>query len=136
MSEANPWGRFYQTLNRLGPRLLTGIPDGLEQYIRQEAEGSDSFWSSALEHDFSYWRDGDRERAVRLGLEDWVENVRQHLSEIFGDDSLIRKRREFPSGITAGLRTTMLSWLMIRKREPVPALGGSERFLRSGGSRN
>lgn len=89
MSEANPWGRFYQTLNRLGPRLLAGIPDGLEQYIPEEAEGSDAFWSSSLEHDFSYWRDGDRERAVRLGLEDWVENVRQHLKEVFGDDSLI-----------------------------------------------
>lgn len=89
MSEANRWGRFYQTLNRLGPRLLTGIPDGLEQYIREEAEGSDAFWSSSLEHDFSYWREGDRERAVRLGLEDWVQNVRQHLTEIFGDDSLI-----------------------------------------------
>lgn len=83
------WGKFYRTLNRLGPRLLEAVPPGLDEYIRQEAEDSDSFWSSWLEADYSHWMDGDPELAVRRGLEDWVSNVKQHLTEILGPDSLI-----------------------------------------------
>jgi len=83
------WTRFYRTLNRLGPRLLEGVPPGFEEYIRQEAEDSDSFWSCWLEGDYSHWVDGDLEFAVRRGLEDWASNVKQHLREILGPDSLI-----------------------------------------------
>ena len=89
MVAESEWSGFYRTLNRLGPRLLEGIPPGFDEYIRQEAEGSDSFWSCWLEGDYSHWVDGDRELAVRRGLEDWVSNVKQHLTEILGPDSLI-----------------------------------------------
>lgn len=89
MTEESEWARFYQTLNRLGPRLLTNVPEGYDQYIRMEAEDTDNFWSGALEQAFSYWADGDRALAVRRALEYWVLNVQQHLAEILGPDSLI-----------------------------------------------
>jgi len=89
MNKKSEWAAFYRTLNRLGPRLLKGVPPGLDEYIRLEAEDSDSFWSSWLEGDYSHWVDGDPEIAVRRGLEDWVSNVKEHLKEILGPDSLI-----------------------------------------------
>ena len=48
MVTESEWSGFYRTLDCLGPRLLEGVPPGFDKYIRQEAEGSDSFWSSWL----------------------------------------------------------------------------------------
>jgi general secretion pathway protein G len=46
------------------------------------------------------------------------------------------KRPEFPSGMTSGLRTRMLSWVMSRKWELDVGLAVGERCRRSAGLRN
>lgn len=89
MTDDSEWSRFYQTLNRLGPRLLTNVPEGYDEFIRMEAEDTDNFWSGGLERAYSYWRDGDRREAISRGIECWVLNVRQHLVDVLGPDSLI-----------------------------------------------
>jgi restriction system protein len=53
-----------------------------------EAEETDNFWSGGLEQAYSYWVEGNRELAVRKGLECWVENVQQHLADVLGPGSL------------------------------------------------
>lgn len=88
MTKDSEWARFYGTLNRLGPRLLSNVPPGYGDLIRMEAGDTDNFWSGGLEQAYTYWVEGNRELAVRRGLEYWVENVQQHLREILGPDSL------------------------------------------------
>ena len=83
------WGVFYQTLNRLGPRLLVGVEPDLIEYISVEADSSDSFWSEGLEYNFELWKEGKKDDAVKNALEEWVLNVKSHLHDIFGPNSVI-----------------------------------------------
>jgi hypothetical protein len=88
---------------------------------------------------------------IRLRVDRYVgEDEQSHLISVFGNDSDVgaitaavhekatftltfRKRPEFPSGMTSGLRTTMPSWVVRRKLELGVGLAGGERFQRSGG---
>lgn len=83
------WGVFYQTLNRLGPRLLVGVEPDLIEYISLEAGDTDSFWSEGLEYYFELWKEGEKDDAVKNALEEWVSNVKGHLHNIFGPNSVI-----------------------------------------------
>ena len=58
---------------------------------------------------------------------------REMLAFLLAYKIVIRKRPEFPSGMTSGLRTTMPSWVVRRKLELGVGLAGGERFQRSGG---
>lgn len=87
--QISEWGVFYQTLNRLGPRLLEGIHPDLEEWIASLAADTDDFFSWGLHGDFYLWEEGDRTNAVRNALDDWVDNVRRHFGEILGPWSLI-----------------------------------------------
>ena len=51
---------------------------------------------------------------------------------------VLRKRPEFPSGLILGIRTTMSSWFMKRKRkrEQDAAFAGFDLYRKSGGLRN
>ncbi len=91
MSEngTSEWGIFYQTLNRLGPRLLEGVHPDLEEWISFQAADTDQFWSAGLHANFDLWAEGDRTNAVKNAFEDWVHNVKQHLYDILGPDTLI-----------------------------------------------
>jgi restriction system protein len=108
MSAQSEWASFYQTLNRLGPRLLDGVHPDLAGYIVEEARDTDSFWSGGIEADFDAWKEGKPKQAVRDALTQWVCNVQGHLDAILGPDSLIpfenlgitdRKRRELRASI-------------------------------------
>ena len=81
METPSEWSCFYQTLNRLGPRLLKGVHPELEAWINFQASESDEFWSEGLHGDFDLWKEGRREEAVKVGLENWYFNVKKHLRE-------------------------------------------------------
>jgi restriction system protein len=102
MASESAWAAFYTTLNRLGPRLLEGLPAELEGYVVEEAGNSDSFWSSWLHGDFEFWDEGKRHLAVERGLDDWLGNVKNHLHEILGEWSLLPFDK---MGITDNLRS-------------------------------
>jgi hypothetical protein len=53
--------------------------------------------------------------------------------EVFMKQLVNSKRPKFPSGTTAGMRTTMSSWPMKKEREADAAFAGFDRYLRSGG---
>jgi restriction system protein len=82
------WSAFYQTVNRLGPRLLRRVHPDLEEHIRFEANESDAFWSDGYDHAFRLWKEGSRNQAVEYALVTWVESVKRHLREFLGDYSL------------------------------------------------
>ena len=88
-NEISEWGIFYQTLNRLGPRLLEGVHPDIEEWINLQAADTDEFWSAGLHADFDLWTEGDRTNAIKNAFEDWVHNVKRHLHDILGHDSLI-----------------------------------------------
>lgn len=87
-NETSEWGIFYQTLNRLGPRLLEGVHPDIEGWISFGAEETDDFWSAGLHADFDLWAEGDRTNAVKDAFEDWVHNVKQNLYQLLGPDSV------------------------------------------------
>lgn len=89
MTDQPTWESFYKTLNRLGPRLLRGVHPDLAEFVSTSASDSDDFWSGGLEGNFDLWREGQPEKAVELALNEWVWNVKRHLGEILGPDSLI-----------------------------------------------
>lgn len=84
------WSDFYRTINRIGPKLLDGVHPELREIIEFEAMHTDAFYSDGLEHAFeTWWADGQYERATLDALEEYAHNVRRHLQQLFGPDSLL-----------------------------------------------
>ena len=59
----------------------------------------------------------------------FVERFAQH----FGKSPDKRKRPEFPSGMSLGMRPSMRSWVLQRKRDLDDRCAGGGRYRRSGG---
>src|SRR5437879_189047 len=89
MVEQSAWSLFYQTLNRLGPRLIEGVHPDLQDWIDLQARDSDDFYSGSLEAEFEAWNEGSPQEVVENALEVWVHNVQHHLRGILGPDSLL-----------------------------------------------
>lgn len=83
------WSDFYKTINRIGPQLLDGVHPELQGYIESEARDTDSFYSGGLEQAFDGWTGGAYEKATLDVVEEWAHNVRHHLRQLFGPDSLV-----------------------------------------------
>lgn len=83
------WSIFYNTINRLGPRLLQGLHPELKEWVAIQAADSDAFWSEWLHGDFRLWEEGDRIKAVQKAFDDWVDKVKDHLYGILGPDTLL-----------------------------------------------
>lgn len=84
------WGSFYGQLGITGPKFLTRVNGGLDEYIEFEARATDSFWSGFLEEKLTSLWDDDPAMAVWEVVQEWGNNVRMYLDEIFGPDSLSR----------------------------------------------
>jgi restriction system protein len=96
MTKRYNWGGFYQALGCVAPQYLQGLDSGLLAYVADMARNSDDFWFG-LEGTLDANWDQDPKVAVRRTLQQWTWNVRRHLEEVYGVDSLlqlpVRERR-------------------------------------------
>lgn len=91
-SEPN-WSAFYQTLQFLGPLMLTGVPKGARQEVIRMSEESDEFWPSLEEVLLSYWSESPK-LAVESTLKTWENNVKVFLDNLVDSlDSPEERRR-------------------------------------------
>ena len=89
MDDPSLYSSLYESLNRLGPRMLVGVHPELEEWLQDSARDTDDFWPSMLGVAVDKWEEGNPEDAVRDALEQWVHAVRQHFGSVLGPDSLI-----------------------------------------------
>ena len=89
MNEPSEWAAFYTALNRLGPRLLRGLPRELQDYVEMVSADSDDFFPYGLHAEFDLWCEDRADEAARNAFQEWTHNVRSRLEEILGPDSLI-----------------------------------------------
>jgi len=80
MSREEPnWSAFYQRLQRLGPRMLKGVPGEYKWWVEETAVGSDLFWPGTQDAFYTWWAwttlPDHQRRAVGEALRLWAENV-------------------------------------------------------------
>ena len=80
MPQEPNWSKFYIRLGKVGPRMLRGVPEELQDWVKETATTTDSFFPFLLEA-FETWWESSPEQAVRKTLERWAENV----SDVFHD---------------------------------------------------
>lgn len=82
-SEPN-WTAFYELLRQVGPDMLEGLPEDLQDWVVFTAEETDQFWPLLQDAFYTFWGEStaEREHAVRETLERWTDNVRLGLEEI------------------------------------------------------
>jgi hypothetical protein len=124
------WGAFYVQLGITGPKFLTRVPAGLEDYIEMEARGTDSFYSDSIEGTLTSLWDEDPKMAVWAAVQEWGNNVREYLDEITGPWSLIpwdelkigedeqQKLRDSSAQIGLKRRNDLIDELVAAAREP------------------
>lgn len=85
MNKTYDWSSFYNTLCKLGPRLLLGIEDSTRELIEEFSSATDMFWSDGLQDLMAREvTNGDLRVNVLSVLELWRENVLQAVDTEFG----------------------------------------------------
>ena len=85
MTETYNWSSFYNTLCKLGPRLLIGIDDSTREMIEEFGSSTDMFWSDGLQDILAEnATNGDLRARVLSVLELWRENILQAIESDFG----------------------------------------------------
>ncbi len=76
------WTCFYQTLAKIGPKMLKGVPRVLKEWLDEAAVETDRLYSYGLQTGFYYnWNENSHENAVLSALSDWERNVHVALND-------------------------------------------------------
>ena len=92
-SEPN-WPAFYQTLQFLGPLMLTGLPKGAKEQVIMMSEESDQFFPSLEEVLLSWWSESPK-LAVESTLKTWENNVKVFLGDLVDSLDTPEERRRW-----------------------------------------
>jgi transposase InsO family protein len=109
---------------------LVNQPRGTQRYQLTQREDEDALTRAIVEFASEYGRYGYRRITALLKRDGWQVG-KDRVERIWRRER--RKRPFFPSGIGAGVRPMMASWLMQWNRERHVANASGVRLRRSGG---
>ena len=122
------WGAFYVQLGITGPKFLTAVAEGLEDYIEIEARGTDSFWSGELEEVLTFRWHQDPSQAVWETVKVWTENIKSYFDEVFGPYSLMPwKKLNIDEEEQTDLRVSSQRILAVYRQELIDELVAAAR---------
>ena len=87
------WPVFYQTLQFLGPLMLTGLPTNVREVVAEMSEDSDIFFPGLEEVLYTLWSESPK-LAIESTLKTWENNVKVYLDTLIDvEDSPEQRRR-------------------------------------------
>lgn len=130
MSRKEPnWSAFYRRLQRLGPRMLRGVPEDYQWWVEETSVDTDRFWPGTQDVFYTWWSwsesPSDQRRAVLETLKRWANNVvneMNYMSDIWEQSpQLLRRLQRRINGIKLEVNDEYVDYMLAGAQLPVGA---------------